>query len=337
MPVSKEILQQILKEYEDRRAAEKLARENRQKEVYERLPEVKTIDDEIESFSLSAMGAYLKCGKDPHKALSRLRQRMDELKERREALLLGAGYPTDYMETRYACPLCKDTGYVQYEKCRCLKQELINRAYHQSGLERILERENMACFDLSLFEDRPVPSETLTPRQNMQQILKRVQGFLGSFSENPGQNLLFSGPTGTGKTFLCNCVAKELLDQGYTVLYVTAYDLCALLEKERFQDRVRSPRLSFTSETVESCDLLILDDLGTEFRNTLSVTELFHCVNQRLLARRSTLISTNLTFADLGAAYGDRFSSRIFGSYTFCRFIGPDLRRKKRLREEGAL
>ena len=136
MPVSKEILQQILKEYEDRRAAEKLARENRQKEVYERLPEVKTIDDEIESFSLSAMGAYLKCGKDPHKALSRLRQRMDELKERREALLLGAGYPTDYMETRYACPLCKDTGYVQYEKCRCLKQELINRAYQMCIRDR---------------------------------------------------------------------------------------------------------------------------------------------------------------------------------------------------------
>ena len=337
MSLSNDILRQILKEYDDRRRMEERAREDRQNEVYARLPEIKRIDDEIESFSINAMGAYLKNGKNPRLVLTQLRQRMDFLKGRKEQLLTEAGYSSDYMEMHYACPLCQDTGYTQYEQCRCLKQRLIDYAYHQSGLHQILERENLAHFDLSLFDDQPIPAETMTPRQNMQQLLKRVQNFLHSFSSHPGQNLLFSGPTGTGKTFLCNCIAKELLDQGYTVLYVTAYDLCALLEKERFQDRARSVQLAFTSETVENCDLLILDDLGTEFSNHLSTTELFHCINQRMLAQRSTLISTNFTLGDISAAYGERLSSRIIGSYTLFRFLGSDLRQKKRYREGGTL
>lgn len=202
MSLSNDILRQILKEYDDRRRMEERAREDRQNEVYARLPEIKRIDDEIESFSINAMGAYLKNGKNPRLVLTQLRQRMDFLKGRKEQLLTEAGYSSDYMEMHYACPLCQDTGYTQYEQCRCLKQRLIDYAYHQSGLHQILERENLAHFDLSLFDDQPIPAETMTPRQNMQQLLKRVQNFLHSFSSHPGQNLLFSGPTGTGKTFL---------------------------------------------------------------------------------------------------------------------------------------
>lgn len=336
MPVSDVKLREILLEYEDRRAKAVQKKNQCVREVYSRIPEIYDIDCEMESFGLNAMRAYLVNGHDPVEAIRSLRSRTEALSERKKELLSAAGYPEDYMDIHYSCPLCQDTGYVQYQKCRCLQQRLIDEAYNQSGMRRILLRENMQTFDPALFSDRPFGTEAVTPRQNILQILHSIKRSVSEFSLRP-QNFLFSGTTGTGKTFMCNCFAKELLDLGYTVLYATAYDLCQCLERERFRDRARDTRTTISTDLIYSCDLLIIDDLGTEFSNSLSAAELFHCVNQRILDQRSTLISTNLTQKELKNAYGDRFASRITGSFAFCRFYGPDLRLEKRRRNGGLL
>ena len=335
MPIPESKLREILQEYEIRLQREKDAKDGRVNEVYAKLPQVKAIDSEIESFSLNAMRAYLQNGHDPALALSQLRSRMDELFQQKKALLRSAGFPEDYMEMHYTCPICNDTGYVDHQRCRCLQQKLIDAAYDQSGLRRILARENRSTFDLSLFSAQPFGAELVSPRQNITKILRGLTTAIQNFAPQNGQNFLFTGTTGTGQTFMANCIAKEILDRGYTVLYVTAYDLCARLESERFRDRARTPQASFSLDFIYSCDFLIIDDLGTEFSNSLSVTELFHCINQRILDQRSTLISTNLTFKELAAAYGDRFSSRLAGNFTLYRFYGPDLRLEARRRKQG--
>lgn len=337
MPINESDLKQILLGYEERRLKAAQLRDQHRREVYSRIPQIRRIDEETESFGLNAMKAYLQSGKNPQRAVSSLKQRTEELNRRKKELLASCGYPADYMELQYECPLCKDTGYTESGRCRCLQQKLIDLAYDQSGLRRVLARENRQVFDPSLFSDQPFGSEAQTPRQNITQIFQEMMRAAANFDSFAGQNFLFCGSTGTGKTFLCNCIAKELLDRGHTVLYVTAYDLCERLEKDRFRDRSRESRLEFSLDFIYSCDLLIIDDLGTEFANSLSVTELFHCINQRILDQKSTLISTNLNLRELKATYGDRLASRISGCYTLCRFYGPDLRIEKRRRKGGCL
>ena len=335
MPISDTKLQEILQQYDIRRTQAEQRKDQCVQEVYQRLPQVRAIDTEMESFGLNAMRSYLIHGHDPVQAIAALRSRTEELQQQKKALLSSVGYPADYMEIHYTCPICKDTGYVNYQKCHCLQQQLIDEAYDQSGLRRILARENRQSFDPPLFSSQPFGAEALSPRKNVMQILQTVTRAIDEFDTNPGQNFLFSGTTGTGKTFMANCVAKELLDRGYTVLYLTAYDLCARLERERFRDRARDVRSDVPVDLIYSCDLLIIDDLGTEFTNNSSVTELFHCINQRIMNQQSTLISTNLSLKELANTYGDRLSSRIAGNFTFCRFYGPDLRLEKRRRKGG--
>lgn len=335
MPINDSDLKKILLGYEERRMQAAQLRDQHIREIYSKIPEIRRIDSEIESFGLNAMQSYLRNGRNPALAMSQLKSRTEELTLRKKELLAASGYPEDYMELHYTCPLCKDTGYVDYQRCRCLQQRLIDLAYDQSGLRRILARENRQVFDPSLFSDQPFGNEPLSPRENILRIFQEMMRSAGTFETSPGQNFLFCGSTGTGKTFLCNCVAKELLDRGHTVLYVTAYDLCERLEKERFRDRAREARLDLPVEFIYSCDLLIIDDLGTEFASSLSITELFHCINQRILDQRATLISTNLNLRELKSTYGDRLASRISGCYTVCRFYGPDLRIEKRRRKGG--
>ena len=325
MPLSDATLQTILHDYETRRAAAENARDRRIAEIYRQVPEIRAIDDEIESFGLNAMKGYLQNGRDAARAITSLRERMEALNRRKTELLQQNGYSRQSLEAQYTCPLCRDTGYVQYEKCSCLKQRMIEAAYGQSGLQRILQKQNRSTFDPSLFSDEPFEKRLLTPRQNILHNLDIVTEAIRSFDEK-APNLLFTGTPGTGKTFMSSLMAKDLMDLGYTVLYVSIYDLCRMFERERFGDRARTTDARFPLEQVETCDLLIIDDLGTEFSNALSTAEIFHCINNRLLERRSTLISTNLTLRDLAAKYDDRLISRILGAYTVLAFYGPDLR-----------
>lgn len=326
MALTETTMQEILSGYAARRQQHETERDLRVAEIYRQIPEVAAIDEEIRSFGLNAIKGYLQSGHDAAKSLSELRSRYEHLTARKQALLRSNGFAPDAMEIHYTCPICKDTGYVDYEKCSCLKQRIVQAAYDHSGLPNNLKKENRQVFDPAIFSDEPYQNEVLTPRQNILNNLKVVEDAVAQISAGGCRNLLFTGTAGTGKSFLSSVMANELLSLGKTVLYVGSYDLCAFFDQEHFGERARKAPSALSAEAIEACDLLIIDDLGAEFRTSLSYTSLFHLINQRLQNEQSTVLSTNWWIPELKELYDERFVSRILGGYTIVRFFGPDLR-----------
>jgi len=211
----------------------------------------------------------------------------------------------------------------------CLKQRLIQKYYDCSNLSGVLERENFSTFDIRCYSATVINSEQMSPRARMEAIhgvcKEFTEGFMG---EEKRGNLLFYGEPGLGKTFLCNCIAKEILDKGATVLYSTAPKLFKALEVFRFnRQEAGDPE---TVEALTEVDLLIIDDLGTEVSTLVTASELFNILNTRLLENRSIVISTNLSPAEIKNQYSERIVSRFFGEFKMLKFIGDDIRVKKK-------
>lgn len=327
MSISDAFMSQLLREYDQRRFAAEAAARDRKQLIYTRIPRIQAIDQEIDSFGLRATKTYLQTGKNKALVLASLKETNQRLLAEKRQLLAQAGYPSDFLDIRYRCPICCDTGYVDGQKCRCLQQRLIELAYDQSNIKAVLQRENFSTFDLNRFSSAPIAGESLTPLQNTKLIRDHVFSFIEQFPKASPANLFFYGSSGTGKTFFCNCIAKALLDRGYTVLYMTSYELCSAFEAFRFRNKAQSASEgSSIQEMVRDIDLLIIDDLGTEFSTALSVSDLYYCINQRILLEKSTIISTNLGLSQISKAYSERTFSRISGNYRLIRFFGPDLR-----------
>lgn len=241
-------------------------------------------------------------------------------------MLTENNIPLQYLDDSFSCKDCSDTGFLPGgEKCKCFKQQLIVRAYNMSNLSNVLEKENFQSFNLDIFSDEPFEGQKLTPKKNMMNTLNICEGFVFNFDVNSKDNLLFYGETGTGKTFLANCIAKSLLDKGKIVIYQTAFKLLEILEDLRFGKNSNKEKYSLLFEA----DLLIIDDLGTEMTNTFTNTELFNIINSRLLAGKKMIISTNLSPKEIMDRYDDRIFSRIFSKFTILHFFGKDLRWEK--------
>lgn len=321
-PVLKEI--QLI--YERRRDKAQKDLRRRQNEVYENVPKIKEIDDEIRKTGLDMARSALLLPEQSEDAAIRAREKIEALKMEKAYVMTERNISPDYLEPKYICNLCNDTGYVEDSKrCTCMKQMLINKAYKMSNLDNILHKENFRNFNIELFSQERFDDEELTPRENMMDILSYAEGFIGSFDENNGENLLFYGTTGLGKTYLCSCIAKALLDRNKMVIYQTAFTILDILEKRRF--RKNSGEISeYEYNMLFHADLLIIDDLGTEVSNTFTNAEIFNIVNTRLLSGRKTIISTNLTPNEISEIYTDRVFSRIFDKFIPLRFYGKDLR-----------
>jgi DNA replication protein DnaC len=189
----------------------------------------------------------------------------------------------------------------------------------------VLDRENFSTFNIEIFSDDYSEEYKTTPKQNMLAVYNTCLNFVDQFSAKNHQNLLFYGKTGLGKTFLCNCIAKSLLDSGYTVIYQTSFRIIDIISNYRFSSK-KTDEMRFKYNMLLNCDLLIIDDLGTEMINSFSTTEIFNIINTRLLENKKTIISTNFTLEQLRENYLDRITSRLFGQYELIRFIGKDLR-----------
>jgi DNA replication protein DnaC len=325
----RDLVREILKEYDHKRDRAESQRKERIREVYNVIPRVREIDEAIKNLGLECTKAVLMHSHDSYdEYIHELREEIDTLKLQKADLLKKYKYPDNYLDVQYQCDLCNDTGYIDGQRCSCLKQTLINHLYRISNLGSVLEIENFKTFNINLFSDAKYGNYPVSPRSNMLEIVSICEGFVHNFDVDNGDNLLFYGSTGLGKTFLCNCIAKELLDKGKVVIYMTAFNLFRVLEQYRFgkTDIVKDlDRL----DTIMNCDLMIIDDLGTELTNSFTVSELFNIINTRLLERRKSIISTNIAPKDLLATYNQRIFSRISRHYKKLEFFGPDLRWEK--------
>ncbi len=317
----------VMKLYDDIRTTEENSLKERKAEIEKKLPEVIAIEKEIATLGVQLSLEVLRGTSDIDKVIAALKEKIIELRMRKSELLVSKGYPMDYLELRYRCSKCLDTGYIGTERCPCFKNKLIEIYYENSDLKKILKENNFSSFNFELFSNTRRTSEPKSPRRNMEETASIAWNFIEQF-QNSDENLLFFGSTGTGKTFLSYCIAKELLDKGYFVVYRTSEELIKDLRTIRFENDVDM------EELLIKCDLLIIDDLGAEQISDFSKTELFNLINRKLLKRNKMIISTNNGLEVLRTLYSDRITSRLLGDFTLCKFYGEDLRIRKNIQNK---
>lgn len=319
------VYREIERDYERIRSDNEKREAMRRQAVYEKLPVVKEIDSQT-----AMLGAALVKNAVRHAPLSeneKIKVQLEQLSTKKEAALKSIGLSKDYLEKIYTCPLCKDTGYIKSEKCTCMKKKLIEKYYAMSNLSSVLEFENFDKFRSDCYSDSPFEGETLSPRKNIEEIEANVKACIRDIKKDGCFNHYFYGKPGLGKTFMCSCIAKEMLDMGYVVVYMTACGLAEIFEKKHFSRDDRE-EAEDAVEMLFDADLLIVDDLGTEPANTIIAGEFFNLINIRLTEKKSTVISSNLSARELALKYSDRVLSRIMGSYNLHHFYGVDLRSK---------
>ena len=319
-------IREILISYQKKRDKAESDLELRKNDVYSQIPEFKKLDDEISKVVLQLAKLVLQNPSNKENIILESKKKMDELKSQKKELLTKYKVPNGYLEIQHDCNVCKDKGFLDNgHKCNCLKQEIINEAYKMSNISRMLEKENFTTLDTSIFSSEKDPESNISPQQNMLQIVSICESFILDFDKDNGENLLFYGDTGLGKTFMCNCIAKSLLDKGHLVIYQTAFKMFEIIEDYKFKN-ADSHISKENYENLFDCDLLIIDDLGTELTNSFTNSELFNILNTRLLSGKKTIISTNLSPMQLGSNYAQRIFSRIFDRFKMVKFIGKDLR-----------
>ena len=328
------LLKQVLREYEEKRTKAIIDAENRKKELLKVNPK---IDEEISSNSIKISKSILLANsKEKSTLIADLKKKNNILIKQKNEFIKNLSKENNYLNPHFECKMCKDTGYVHKDNtlvmCSCLKQRIFDIAYNKSNMGN-LDRENFSSFDLRIFSDKPnkeIYKSDISPRENIQIIREKAKNFIENFDDPEEKNLIFTGNTGVGKTFLTNCIANELLKLGKTVLYQTAPVMFDEINDAKFgKENARFDLF----ENILNVDLLIIDDLGTEKITDSKITELFTIINTRLLNQNhkitKTIISTNLNVDELFKTYTTRIGSRLAGSYRFLRFFGDDLRFKK--------
>lgn len=315
---------ELMDYYEKMRKSEKDNLNKRIKEIEEKYPKIIKIDNEIGRLSAKLSITAIKNSPDKDRELLRLKDNIENLRTEKYEALVANGYPMDYLNLHYNCKKCKDTGYINIHKCSCYNKNLINIYYQKSDIEKLLKTNNFNNFDFNCFRKTANQGETMSPYENMQRNFDNIQNsYLADFDKH-NFNLLFFGNSGTGKSFLSHCIAKELMDNGFLVVYKTADELLRNLNEIRFnKDKEKFKDLE---NLLLECDLLIIDDLGTEILNDYNLSELFTFLNAKLLRNKKMLISTNLSISALTQNYGERISSRLIGNFTSIKFFGDDIR-----------
>ena len=254
-----------------------------------------------------------------------MKEEIRSLSDRRRRLLSDAGFPEDYLEQHFECPDCQDTGYIGSRKCTCFKKAEIELLYAQSNLNEILEKENFDSFSFDYYSATIKNEATgLSALETARRAYDTAQRFVQNF-DHKFENLFLYGDTGVGKTFLSHCIARELLRSTHCVLYFSAYDLFDMMAANSFSRKDTGT----DEELIYDCDLLIIDDLGTELTNSFVSSQLFLCLNERIMRRKSTIISTNLTLKNFSDTYSERTFSRIASNYQMISLIGKDIRIQK--------
>ena len=327
-------LENLLTEYEQKRRKAEMDLEQRKAEIFVKFPKLEEIDSKIKQKSIEKARAILN-----KNDLSKIESEIDSLKKEKLELLKENKIDLEYFYPQYDCKLCKDTGYIEDKSgktimCNCLKQKLLDLSYNQSNLSDI-KKENFDKFNINKFSDEvniEKYKRKISPRKNIENIKIACEKFINNFDNLEEKNLLFVGNTGLGKTYMTNCIANELLKKGKTVLYQTAPVLFDTIINNKFS-KIKNEEADDFYKNILNVDLLIIDDLGTENPNSMTISELFTIINTRILNLNNkptkTIISTNLSIEQIFKLYEERIGSRIGGYYNIYQFFGEDLRLKK--------
>ncbi len=311
----------IIRGYEETQNRNRHRLEERVAYVYAHVPGYRKLDDDVASVSVAQGKKYLDGDEN---ALDELKEILKALSAAKKQLLADHSIVPDYLEPLYDCPYCQDTGYHDGVKCHCFKQSIITLLYEQSGIQEMMKSENFSTLSYNYYQ-----GEDLSRFKN---AVSACQDFIKNF-RNDYQNLFFYGTVGTGKSFLSGCIAQTLIEEGESVIYFSAAGLFEALSHNMYNYKNSEPPYDMHGD-LYGCDLLIIDDLGTEMTNSFVATQLFSCLNERHMARQSTIVSTNLSLAELKDRYSERIFSRISSNYQLYKLTGPDIRMIKK-REEN--
>ncbi len=320
MSYNNSIYKKIYDEYSQKYLIARQRAREREIELHSRIPDIARIDRELSMTGLDIFSISLSGG-DYKAKLTEIREKNENLQALRAEILLANGYPADYSDVKYECKKCGDTGFIDNTMCSCMREALTLAGIENSGFASLVREQRFDNFSLDYY------SNNAKFHDRMQQNVEFLKDYASTFDARSSKSVLMMGATGLGKTHLSSAVAGEIIKKGSDVFYTGAIDLFSTFETERFKNYSNDP-----NELIEryfECDLLIIDDLGTETVNNFSVSVLYNVLNDRLSRKKPTIVSTNLTSEEIKSKYNDRITSRLFGEYHILSFLGTDVRVQK--------
>lgn len=300
--------------------------ERRLESVYYRAPRIRALDMELMATISDLVSAALST--DSADRIGDIRLRNLELQDERRGELLRAGFAGNYLDDEYLCLKCRDTGYIGMDICDCLME--LYKEEQRESLSSLLKlgKETFDSFDLSYYDDSPAPDTGISPRRTMEIIYETCVEYARKFSKR-SMNLFFNGAPGLGKTFLSACIARVVAENGYSVVYDMAASVFSKFEDAKFSRADDADEARNEVKRYLECDLLIIDDLGTEMTTSFTVSALYEIINTRLVTGRKTIVSSNLTIYELRKRYSEQIMSRLEGEYQVLTLRGEDIRRKR--------
>ncbi len=321
------VTREALSQLEAQRAQNLQAEKERREEACAKSAVIKTLLDQRQQLFFSGVREAFASPEKAQSISGTMEKEVRRINANLRRALIASGLPEDYLQPIYHCPICRDTGYIGepvHEQCVCLKRMVMNRLYQNDGMQ-ILEKENFAAFDEHIFPDEPIQGRKHTQREYICRIRERCEQYADSFSPGEGKGLLLCGKSGLGKTFLMNCIAQRVLERGFSVVLVSAYKLLDAMRQYQFHDD-RAAQV----EDILSCDLLAIDDLGSEpALRGVTVSALYHVINERRNEGRAMVVTTNLDSEGIYQQYDDRIGARLTdpSRMSVLEFVGIDVRR----------
>ena len=321
MGYNRENFNRIKQEYDEKYIRARESADARRFYIHSKITEIAEIDKVLERTGARIMGII--CSGDPRaeEKIAQLRKDNEALVLKRCELLTANGYPADYTDVKYECEKCSDSGYVGIQMCECMKKKLALAGYESSGMSRLMMEQNFDNFSLDFYKGNRENYE------KMSDVYKLMKKYADTFKVGESENLALFGGTGLGKTHLSSAVAGKLIENGFDVMYAGAVSMISDFENRRFGTGLNEGFGSVDRYT--DCELLIIDDLGTEVVNQFTLSCIYNVINTRLNKKLPTILSTNLSPSEFRQKYWDRITSRVLGEYRILLFCGVDIRAQK--------